>query len=87
MTLKKICIVVFSRANYGSIKSLIKEVDKDNSFDLTIVAGGSAILSKFGGVAQIIKKDGFKVAQEIFFVVEGETPETMVKSTSIAMME
>ncbi len=87
MSLKKICIVVFSRANYGSIKSLIKEVDKDKSFDLTIVAGGSAILSKFGGVAQIIKKDGFKVAQEIFFVVEGETPETMVKSTSIAMME
>lgn len=87
MFLKKICVVIFSRANYGSIKSLLKEISKDKSFDLTIVAGGSAILSKFGGVAQIIKKDGFKVSQEIFFVVEGETPETMVKSTAIAMME
>lgn len=87
MFLKKICVVVFSRANYGSIKSLLKEISKDKSFDLTIVAGGSAILSKFGGVAQLIKKDGFKVSQEIFFVVEGETPETMVKSTAIAMME
>ena len=87
MSLKKICIVVFSRANYGSIKSLIHEINKDKKFELTIIAGGSAILSKFGGVSQIIRKDGYKVSQEIFFVVEGETPETMVKSTSIAMME
>ena len=87
MFLKKICVVVFSRANYGSIKSLLKEISKDKSFDLTIVAGGSAILSKFGGVAQLIKKDGFKVSQEIFFVVEGETPETMVKSNTMNLKD
>jgi UDP-hydrolysing UDP-N-acetyl-D-glucosamine 2-epimerase len=87
MSPKKICIVVFSRANYGSIKSLIKEISKDKKFELIIVAGGSALLNKFGSVSEIIKKDGFKIAEEIFFVVEGETPETMVKSTAIAMVE
>ena len=87
MSPKKICIVVFSRANYGSIKSLIEEISKDKKFELVIVAGGSAMLNKFGSVSEIIKKDGFKIAEEIFFVVEGETPETMVKSTAIAMVE
>ena len=87
MSPKKICIVVFSRANYGSIKSLIKEIHNDKNLELIILAGGSAILNKFGSVSQIIKKDGYKVSEEIFFIVEGETPETMVKSTAIAMME
>ena len=57
MSPKKICIVVFSRANYGSIKSLIKEISKDKKFELCIVAGGSAMLNKFGRVSEIIKKD------------------------------
>ena len=85
MSLKKICIIVFSRANYGSIKSLIREISKDKKLELSLVVGGSAVLNKFGNVSEIIKKDGFKISEEIFFVVEGETPEAMVKSTSIAM--
>lgn len=87
MSLKKICVVVFSRANYGSIKSVLKIISKDKFFKLKLVVGGSAILNKYGNVSEIIKKDGLEISKEIFFVVEGETPETMVKSTSIAMME
>ena len=87
MSLKKICVVVFSRANYGSIKSVLKKISKDKFFELKLVVGGSAILNKYGNVSEIIKKDGLKISKEIFFVVEGETPETMVKSTSIAMIE
>ena len=87
MSLRKICIVVLSRANYGSIKSMIKALSKDKNFKLQIITGGSALLSKYGNVDNVIAKDGFKINEKIFFVVEGETPSTMVKSTAVGMLD
>jgi UDP-hydrolysing UDP-N-acetyl-D-glucosamine 2-epimerase len=87
MSCRKICVVVFSRANYGSIKSLIRELSNDKFFNLKIISGGSALLNKYGNCASIIKKDGFKISENLYFVVEGETTETMVKSTAVAMIE
>ena len=78
MSLRKICIVVLSRANYGSIKSMIKALSKDKNFKLQIITGGSALLSKYGNVDNVIAKDGFKINEKIFFVVEGETPSLSV---------
>lgn len=64
---KKICFVILSRANYGSIKSLMHEIKRNNQFKLQIVVGASAIISKFGNVKDIIKKDGFKIDANLDF--------------------
>ena len=64
---KKICFVILSRANYGSIKSLLYEIKRNNKFKLQIIVGASAILSKFGNVKDIIKKDGFKIDANLDF--------------------
>ena len=77
----------FFKSKLWKYKISIKKFQKDKFFELKLVVGGSAILNKYGNVSEIIKKDGLKISKEIFFVVEGETPETMVKSTSIAMIE
>ena len=87
MSRRKICIIVFSRANYGSIKSVMRELKRDKNFDLKVIVGGSALLNKYGNCEHLIKKDGFKIDQSIYFVIDGETPETMVKSTAVAMLE
>ena len=42
MSPKKICIAVFFRANYGRIKSLIKEISKDKKFELCIIISQKA---------------------------------------------
>ena len=65
MSLRKICIVVLSRANYGSIKSMIKALSKDKNFKLQIITGGSALLSKYGNVDNVIAKDGFKIPKDL----------------------
>lgn len=64
---KKVCFVILSRANYGSIKSLMHEIKRDNEFRLQIVVGASAILDKFGNVKDVIKKDGFKIDANLDF--------------------
>ncbi len=84
---RKVLIVVNSRANYGRIKSVLHAVQSHNDLELQLVVGASALLYKYGKVADIIDQDGFRADARVFSVVEGETPTTMAKSTGLAIME
>jgi len=74
---KKICFVILSRANYGSIKSLMLEVKKSNQFVIQVVVGGAGILKKFGNVSKVLKKDGFKINSYLDFQSSNLLLETM----------
>ena len=84
---KKICIIVHSRANYGSIKAVLKEIKKSKKLKLQLVVGGSAILDRFGSLVPIIKKDKFKINKKINFLIEGDSPSIMAKTTGLAIIE
>ena len=85
--MKKICVVVASRANYGRVKYLMKAIDKHPDLNLKLIIGASALLSRFGKVVDVIKNDGFKPVQAIYYVVEGETLSTQAKSTGLGIVE
>lgn len=84
---RKICVFVGGRANYSSIKSALKAIDNHPELELQLVVGASALLEKYGKVVDLIEKDGFKVAKKVNMILEGETPETMAKSTGIGLSE
>jgi len=85
---KKITFVIFSRANYNSIKSVISEVKKNHKlFKYHLVVGASAVGGKFGNVIDLIKKDGFKIHNEIHNTVESSGLHSMVKTTALGMLE
>lgn len=85
---KIITFVIFSRANYNSIKSVIKEVQKNKKiFNYKIIVGASAIGKKFGNVVDLIKKDGFKVHDQINNIVESNGLDSMVKTTALGMLD
>jgi UDP-hydrolysing UDP-N-acetyl-D-glucosamine 2-epimerase len=87
MKKKKVCIVVASRANYGRIKSVLLAIKNHNDLELQLVVGASALLQKYGNVFEIIQNDGFEINAKVHYVVEGESPETMAKSTGLAIIE
>lgn len=85
---KIITFVIFSRANYNSIKSVIERVKKDKkNFQYKIIVGASAVGKKFGNIADLIRKDGFRVDYEINNIVESTGLESMVKTTALGMLE
>jgi UDP-hydrolysing UDP-N-acetyl-D-glucosamine 2-epimerase len=84
--MKKICVVVGSRANYSSIKSVMIAVREHPDLELQLVAA-SALLDRYGSVVNLIEKDGFEPSARIFMLIEGETPATMAKSTGVGLME
>jgi UDP-hydrolysing UDP-N-acetyl-D-glucosamine 2-epimerase len=87
MSKRKVCVVVFSRANYGRIKSVLHAVHAHRALELQLVVGASALLSRFGNVRDVIESDGFTPAAMVYTIVEGETPTTMAKSTGLGVIE
>lgn len=85
--MRKICIVVGSRANYSSIKSAMRAIQQHPNLELQVVTGASAVLDRYGAVVNLIEKDGFHSAARVFMLVEGETPATMAKSTGLGLIE
>ena len=67
--MKKICVVVASRANYGRVKYLMKAIKENSNLELLLIVGASALLDRFGNITQIIEADGFKINR--FSVLSG----------------
>jgi UDP-hydrolysing UDP-N-acetyl-D-glucosamine 2-epimerase len=84
---RKVCVVVGSRANYSSIKSAMRAVERHPDLELQLVVGASALLDRYGSVANLIETDGFEATERVFMLIEGETPSTMAKSTGLGLLE
>ena len=84
---KKICVIINNRANYGRVKSLLQAIKKHKRLKLQLILESSSILSRFGSVNEVIKKDGFRADEIIYTVIEGENPTTMAKSAGLAVIE
>jgi UDP-hydrolysing UDP-N-acetyl-D-glucosamine 2-epimerase len=85
--MKKVCIVIGSRANYSSIKSAMFAIQGHPELRLQLVVGASALLDRYGSVVNLIERDGFKPDARVHMLIEGETPVTMAKSTGLGLME
>lgn len=85
--MRKVCVVIGSRANYGSIKSVMRAVREHPDLQLQVVVGASALLDRFGSVVDVIERDGFAADARVNMIVEGETPVTMAKSTGLGLLE
>ncbi len=65
----------------------MRYIQKSEKLDLILVVAASAILEKYGEVVNLIETDGFNVNEKLYVLIEGETPETMAKSTGLAIIE
>src|SRR5262245_46388551 len=86
-TVRKVCIFIGSRANYSSIKSVMRAVQDHQELQLQLIVGASALLDRFGSVVEVIEADGFRPDARVTMIVEGETPATMAKSTGLGLLE
>lgn len=85
--MRKVCVVIGSHANYSSIKSVMRAVQKHPDLELQLVVGASALLDRYGAIVDVIEADGFKPDARVHMLIEGETPLTMAKSTGLGLLE
>ncbi len=84
---KKICVVVASRANLARITTVLEAVREHPALELQVIAAASLLLERFGSAVTVLEAAGFTPDAKIPFIIEGQTPATMAKSTGLGLLE
>lgn len=85
--MRRIAVFIGNRANYSSIKSVMRALQKREDVKLQTVVGASALLGRFGSIIDQLQKDGFHIDMTFHNQVEGGTPVTMAKTTGLGLID
>ena len=85
--LRKICVVLVDRANYGRLKPVMYSIRSHPKLELQVLAAGTMVLERFHQPVKVVRADGFNVDGEIYIELEGSTPATMAKSVGFGVVE
>ena len=77
---RKICVVTGSRAEYGLLYPILKEIRQYDGLDLQLVATTMHLSDEFGLTYQQIEKDGFKIDEKIDNLSKVDSNSSMAKS-------
>ena len=87
MTLKrKICIITGTRAEYGLLYWLMKEVGADPDLQLQLIATGMHLSPEFGLTYQQIEADGFNIDAKVEMLLSSDSPVGIAKSMGLGVI-
>ncbi len=84
--MRKICIVTGSRADYGLLYWLMKEIQADSDLQLQIAAIGMHLSPEFGLTYKVIETDGFTIAAKVEMLLSSDTPVGIAKSMGLGVI-
>ena len=84
--MKKICVVTGTRAEYGLLYWLLKEIETAEDFDLQIIATGMHLSPEFGLTYREIEKNGFHLARKVEMLINSDTPVGLANSMGLGMI-
>ncbi len=82
---RKICVVTGTRAEYGLLYWLMKEIEADNELELQIIVTGMHLSPEFGLTHKEIEKD-FKIDKKIEMLLSSDTSIGISKSMGLAQI-
>lgn len=78
--MKRICFVTATRAEYGLLKWLMKEVNDSEKFELQIVVTGAHLLDEQGHTIDAIRDDGFVINKIVDSQLDTSSTESIAAS-------
>ncbi len=82
----KICIITGTRAEYGLLYWLMKEIQEDLDLVLQIIVTGMHLSPEFGLTYHQIEDEGFKIDKKIEMLLSSDTPIGISKSIGLGMI-
>ena len=71
--MRKICVITGSRAEYGLLYWLLKEIETDPSLSLQLVVTGSHLSPTFGSTYRQIENDGFRIDERVEMLLSSDS--------------
>lgn len=81
---RKIAVVTGSRAEYGLLYWLMKEIEADEELQLQIIVTGMHLAPEFGWTYRLIEEDGFTIDAKVEMLLASDTPVAVTKSIGLA---
>lgn len=85
--MRKICVVVANRANYGRVKPVLTAIRNHKDLELQLIVSASMLLDRYGMAVNVVEQDGFIPNKKIYYMLEGESLCTQAKSTGMGIIE
>ena len=83
---KTICVFTATRAEYGLLKTIIKALLADKTFNIKVVATAAHLSPEFGMTYQEIEDDGIKIDRKIETLLSADTSSAISKSMALTMI-
>lgn len=78
---RRVAVVTGSRADYGHLYWLLREIADDPALELQLIVTGMHLSPRFGNTVDMIVADGFAVAARVESLLEGDGGVVAAKST------
>lgn len=82
---RRVCVVTGTRAEYGLLYWLLKEIEADKDLELQLIATGMHLSPEFGLTYQTIEKE-FKINKKIEMLLSSDTSVGISKSMGLAQI-
>lgn len=82
----KICIFTSTRAEYGLLYWLIREVDEHPLLELQLVVAGTHLSHEYGYTVSDILRDGFQPVERIANLISDDSPKAITHSSALLTM-
>jgi len=86
MPKRKICVITGTRAEYGLLYWLLKEIAADPDLELQLVVTGMHLSPEFGLTHKIIEADGFAIDAKVEMLLSSDTPVGIAKSIGLGII-
>lgn len=86
MNRRRICVVTGTRAEYGHMKWLLRDLNADPAIELQVVAAAAHLSGHHGHTIDEIIADGLPVAAQVDMLLAGDSPVAMAKSLGLGVI-
>lgn len=83
---RKICVVTGSRADYGLLYWLMKDIQASPLFELQLVVTGMHLSPEFGLTVNVIEEDGFRIDERIECLLSSDTAVGVTKAVGLGVI-
>ncbi len=83
---RKIAVITGSRAEYGLLYWLLKEIQQDSDLELQLLVTGMHLSPEFGLTYQIIQQDGFKIDAKIETLLSSDSQVALAKAIGLGVI-
>jgi len=86
MNKRAICVVTGSRADYGLLYWLLKDIQADPDLHLQLAVTGMHLSPDFGETYREIEADGFAIHAKVETLLSSDTPFGLIKSVGLGLI-